>query len=98
MLVAFNILFLATLMRRAGCQKHLPAAAGSSPTRRMAYASAAIKICAISMPSSATCYALNVPAATLCAALGVPPEKENISEVGRPIKLAEGKPIAELLA
>ena len=36
--------------------------------------------------------------ATLCSALGVPPAKENISEVGRPIKLAEGQPIAELLA
>ena len=36
--------------------------------------------------------------ATLCSALGVKPEKENISEQGRPIKIAEGKPIADILA
>ena len=36
--------------------------------------------------------------ATLCAALGVDPETENISEIGRPIQIAEGKPIAEILA
>jgi hypothetical protein len=36
--------------------------------------------------------------ATLCRAVGVDPEKENVSEQGRPIKLAEGKPIEEVLA
>jgi hypothetical protein len=36
--------------------------------------------------------------ATLCKALGVPPEKQNISEMGRPIRIAEGKPIEEVLA
>jgi uncharacterized protein (DUF1501 family) len=36
--------------------------------------------------------------ATLCAALGVDPSTENISEQGRPIKIAEGSPIRELLA
>ena len=35
--------------------------------------------------------------ATLCTALGVDPHKENISDLGRPIKIAEGKPIKELL-
>ncbi len=35
--------------------------------------------------------------ATLCAALGVPPDKENVSEQGRPIKIAEGQPIQPLL-
>jgi len=35
--------------------------------------------------------------ATLCAALGVPPERENVSDLGRPIRLAEGKPIGEIL-
>lgn len=36
--------------------------------------------------------------ATLCAALGIDPKTENISDQGRPIKIAEGKPIKELLA
>ena len=36
--------------------------------------------------------------ATLSTALGIDPETENISPLGRPIKLAEGKPIKELLA
>jgi hypothetical protein len=35
--------------------------------------------------------------ATLCAAVGVDPHQENISDLGRPIKLAEGSPIAQLL-
>ena len=36
--------------------------------------------------------------ATLCAALGVDPEKQNISDIGRPISIAEGDPITEILA
>ena len=36
--------------------------------------------------------------ATLCAALGVDPDTENISEVGRPIRIAEGTPIREILS
>lgn len=36
--------------------------------------------------------------ATLCAALGVAPENENITPANRPIKLAEGTPLRELLA
>ena len=36
--------------------------------------------------------------ATLSSALGVDPESENISGVGRPIKIAEGKVIKELVA
>jgi hypothetical protein len=36
--------------------------------------------------------------ATLSAALGVDPEEQNISEQGRPIRIAEGKPIREILA
>ena len=36
--------------------------------------------------------------ATLCTALGVPPDHENITPSNRPIKLAEGKPIREILA
>lgn len=36
--------------------------------------------------------------ATFTTAAGIPAERENISEVGRPIKIAEGTPIAELLA
>ncbi|MBI2478697.1 MAG: DUF1501 domain-containing protein [Planctomycetia bacterium] len=36
--------------------------------------------------------------ATLCSALGVKPDKENISEQGRPIKIAEGTPIKDILA
>ena len=36
--------------------------------------------------------------ATLAAAVGVPPETENISEMGRPIKIAEGTPVTAVLA
>jgi len=36
--------------------------------------------------------------ATLCAALGVDPGVENISDQGRPIKIAEGMPIRDILA
>ncbi|MCH2124334.1 MAG: DUF1501 domain-containing protein [Pirellulaceae bacterium] len=36
--------------------------------------------------------------ATLSAALGVDPATENISELGRPIKIADGDPILDLLA
>jgi hypothetical protein len=36
--------------------------------------------------------------ATLCTALGVPPDRENITPSKRPIKLAEGKPIQNILA
>ena len=36
--------------------------------------------------------------ATLSSALGVDPETQNISDVGRPIKIAEGKVIKELVA
>ena len=36
--------------------------------------------------------------ATLSAALGVPPETENMSNTGRPIKVVDGRPIAQLLA
>jgi uncharacterized protein (DUF1501 family) len=36
--------------------------------------------------------------ATLCAALGVPPDRENITPSNRPIKLADGKPIHDILA
>jgi hypothetical protein len=35
--------------------------------------------------------------ATLCAALGIDPATDNISEEGRPIKIAEGKPIEAIL-
>jgi hypothetical protein len=35
--------------------------------------------------------------ATLCAALGVPSDRENISEKGRPVRLAKGKPISPIL-
>jgi len=35
--------------------------------------------------------------ATFCGALGVDPELRNISPLGRPIRIAEGTPIAELL-
>ncbi len=35
--------------------------------------------------------------ATLAAALGIDPATQNISEMGRPIKLAEGQPIREIL-
>jgi uncharacterized protein (DUF1501 family) len=36
--------------------------------------------------------------ATLCTAAGVDPEEKNVSDQGRPIKLAEGKPIRAVLA
>jgi len=36
--------------------------------------------------------------ATLCAALGVSHEKQNISEIGRPFRIAEGQPIRAILA
>ncbi len=36
--------------------------------------------------------------ATLCTALGVPPDTENTANGGRPIKIAEGTPIADILA
>jgi hypothetical protein len=36
--------------------------------------------------------------ATLCAALGVPPDHENITGSNRPIKIAEGTPIKQILA
>ena len=35
--------------------------------------------------------------ATLCQAIGIDPEQRNISEVGRPIRIAEGKPIKDIL-
>ena len=35
--------------------------------------------------------------ATLCAAMGVPPETENVTPAARPVKLAEGTPIREIL-
>jgi hypothetical protein len=36
--------------------------------------------------------------ATLCAAVGVAPSRENETPAGRPIKLAEGRPIDDILA
>jgi hypothetical protein len=36
--------------------------------------------------------------ATLCKAVGVDPGTQNISEMGRPIRIAEGKPIEAILA
>lgn len=36
--------------------------------------------------------------ATLCSAVGVDPGKQNISDIGRPISIAEGKAIRELLS
>lgn len=36
--------------------------------------------------------------ATLCRALGVDPATQNISDLGRPIKIADGRPIEALLA
>jgi uncharacterized protein (DUF1501 family) len=36
--------------------------------------------------------------ATLCSALGVPPDHENITPSNRPIKIAEGAPIQDILA
>jgi hypothetical protein len=35
--------------------------------------------------------------ATLCQALGVDPREQNVSEVGRPIRIAEGEPIKQIL-
>jgi uncharacterized protein (DUF1501 family) len=35
--------------------------------------------------------------ATLCAALGIDPAGQNTNEMGRPIKITDGEPIAELL-
>jgi hypothetical protein len=35
--------------------------------------------------------------ATLSTAVGVDPEEKNISEQGRPIKIADGTPIREIL-
>ncbi len=36
--------------------------------------------------------------ATACAALGIDPDNSNMSDVGRPIKLAEGTPVGAVLA
>lgn len=36
--------------------------------------------------------------ATLCACLGVDPTKSNLSDIGRPIRIAEGTPIREIVA
>lgn len=36
--------------------------------------------------------------ATLCRALDVDPSEQNLSELGRPIRIAEGKPIEDILA
>jgi hypothetical protein len=36
--------------------------------------------------------------ATLCAALGIDPKQQNMSDVGRPFKIAEGQPIQAVLA
>jgi hypothetical protein len=36
--------------------------------------------------------------ATLSQSLGVPPTTENVTSMGRPVKIAEGKPIREILA
>jgi hypothetical protein len=36
--------------------------------------------------------------ATLCAALGVDPRRQNVSDIGRPFKIAEGEPVKEVLA
>jgi hypothetical protein len=36
--------------------------------------------------------------ATLCTAVGVDPEEKNVSDQGRPIQIAEGAPIREILA
>jgi hypothetical protein len=35
--------------------------------------------------------------ATLCAALGIEPGKQNTNDLGRPISITEGQPVAELL-
>jgi len=36
--------------------------------------------------------------ATLCAALGIDPLTQNINELGRPIRIADGEPIRDVLA
>jgi uncharacterized protein (DUF1501 family) len=36
--------------------------------------------------------------ATLARALGVDPRKQNLSDIGRPFRIAEGKPIEQILA
>jgi hypothetical protein len=36
--------------------------------------------------------------ATLCAALGIDPKKQNLSDIGRPFRIAEGDPVREVLA
>ena len=36
--------------------------------------------------------------ATLCGALGIDPKRQNVSDIGRPFKIAEGKPVDEILA
>jgi uncharacterized protein (DUF1501 family) len=36
--------------------------------------------------------------ATLCAALGVDPDEKNISEQGRPLRIADGSPIRDILS
>lgn len=36
--------------------------------------------------------------ATLCAALGIDPETENTGDIGRPIRIAEGQPIRDILS
>ena len=36
--------------------------------------------------------------ATLCRALEIDPRKQNLSDIGRPFRIAEGKPIEQLLA
>lgn len=36
--------------------------------------------------------------ATLCAALGIDPKKQNLSDIGRPFRIAEGDPVRDVLA
>lgn len=36
--------------------------------------------------------------ATFCAAAGIDPSRQNISDIGRPFKIAEGQPIADILS
>ena len=35
---------------------------------------------------------------TLCAALGIDPETENVAELGRPVRIAEGRVLSDLLS
>jgi hypothetical protein len=35
--------------------------------------------------------------ATLCAAAGIDPKRRNMSDIGRPFKIAEGTPVAAVL-